>query len=273
MVETPRSKEALERLCSFLSSESNSIHDSSTLAGLFLSSPQKNVRTVEVEVAFMVSPLAHRVPLYFVVPHEVLPGSICIVTPPPQRKYKDKVLRLSEDGDAVAQRVKKVIDTKKLSMKFVDPVAVRALANSFDHFVLLGVKKYPPQLTGEFLGHQKPPVWVPRRGEFKEGLLKAVSTVVFPRRGHNAVTCRIGHTGLTLDQLNENLQSFLAQVTKHVQATNPESILHIRVAGTNKEGRRAGLPIFGHTFRIPRKVEEHESVKEEPKLKKTRKGD
>ncbi|ORC85504.1 uncharacterized protein TM35_000341160 [Trypanosoma theileri] len=271
MLETPRSKEALEKLCGFLSSEGNATKESNSLADLFTTSTQETVRSVEVEVAFLVSPPAHRVPLYFTLPYEVLPGTICVVTPSPQRKYKDKVLQLSEDGNPVAQRVKKVIDTKKLNMKFVDPVAVRALANSFDHFILFGVKKYPRQLTGEFLGHQKPPVWVPQRGGFKSNLLKAVNTVVFQRRGHNAVTCRIGHTGLSLDQLHENLQSFLAQMTSHAQGTIPEDILHIRVAGTNNMGKRAGLPIFVHTFQIPREVPENGG--EEPVTKKRRKDE
>ncbi|RNF09605.1 ribosomal protein L1-like protein [Trypanosoma rangeli] len=266
MMDTPRSKEALTKLCSFLSSDPGSAREKDVLGNLFSSSPETHFRGVEVEVAFLRAPAAHRVPLYFTLPQEVLPGTICVVTPPPQRKYKDKVLRLSEDGNAVAQRVKKVIDTQKLAMKFVDPVTVRALANSFDHFVLIGVKKYPFQLTGEFLGHQKPPVWMPLRGGLKETLLRAVKTVVFQRRGNSAITCSIGHTGLSLEQLHDNLQSLLAQMTSHVQAITPQDILHIRVAGTNAEGRRAGLPIFAHTFQIPREMPR--DCSEEPKTKK-----
>ncbi|EKG04355.1 hypothetical protein TCSYLVIO_004583 [Trypanosoma cruzi] len=266
MVETPRSKEALTKLCSFLAGDKSSKRENDILGDLFSSSTQTHFRSVDVEVTFLLSPVAHRVPLYFTVPHEVLPGTVCLVTPPAQRKYKDKILRLSEEGNSVAQRVKKVIDTKKLSTKFVDPVAVRALANSFEHFILFDVKKYPPQLTGEFLGHQKSPVWVSRRGGLREKLLSAVKTVVFQRRGNSAVTCRIGHTGLLLEQLHENLHSFLAQMTSHAQAATPQDILHIRVAGTNTDGRRAGLPIFSHTFQIPHKMPLDES--EGPKTKK-----
>ncbi|RNF25763.1 ribosomal protein L1-like protein [Trypanosoma conorhini] len=269
MVDTPRSKEALTKLCSFLTSDPAPTREKDVLGNLFSASPETEFQSVELEVAFLLSPAAHRVPLYFTLPHEVLPGTICLVTPPPQRKYKDEILRLSEDGSAVAQRVKKVIDTEKLGTKFVDPVTVRALANSFDHFVLIGVKKYPIQLTGEFLGHQKPPVWVPRRGGLRRKLLNAVRTVVFQRRGGSGVTCRFGHTGLSLEQLQDNLQSLLAQMTSHSQAITPQDILHIRVAGTNAEGRRAGLPIFVHSFQIPRKLPRTQS--EEPKAKKPKK--
>nr|CCC93936.1 conserved hypothetical protein [Trypanosoma congolense IL3000] len=266
-MEVPRSNEALKKLCDFLLQED---HDeaSDSLAGLFSAVPHKIFRRVDVEVLFLRSPVAHRVPLYFILPHEVHQGSICIVTPPPQRKYKDKVLRLSEDGDAVFQRVKKVIDTEKLNAKFTDPVAVRALSKSFVNFVVYGARKYPPQLTGEFLGHQKHPLWVAKRGAFSKGIHNAMRMTVVPRRGCANVTCPIGHAGLSVEQLNGNLRSFIKHLTTHSQAVTPGDILLLRVAGTDCKGRRAGLPIFCHTFKIPRRLPERENG--ERKVKKVR---
>ncbi|CBH15911.1 Ribosomal protein L1p/L10e family, putative [Trypanosoma equiperdum] len=267
-METPRSREALEKLCEFLLREAGHSEVSDTLEDLFATAPQKAFRKVDVEVAFLVSPVAHRVPLYYIVPHEIHQGSICIVTPPPQRRYKDEVLKLSEDGDAIFQRVKRVIDSNKLSVKFTHPVTVRALAKSFDNFFVYGVKKYPPQLTGEFCGHQRHPIWVPRRSPFAERIREAAKTVVVPRRGHNSVTCCIGHTGLSIEKLDENLRSFLTQLTNDPQGVTHENILRIRVMGMDYKNRCAGLPIFCHTFQIPRTLPEGEEEGRQTKKRK-----
>lgn len=244
-------KEALTKLCAFLSAGASDTGKNDVVADLFSPKGVSTAASVEVEVAFLMAPPAHRVPLYFVVPNEVMSGTICVVTPPPQRSFKDKVLALSEEGDDVALRVKRVIDTTKLGAKIVDPVAVRAFSKSYDNFVLYGVVKYPKQLTGEFLGHQKLPVWVAKKGSFEQSLHNATKTVVVARRGQNAVTCRVGHTGLTVEQLEENVKTLVEKLTRHPQGAALGQILHIRVAGTNGEGKRAGLPIYSHVFHFP----------------------
>ncbi|KAG8345550.1 putative Ribosomal protein L1p L10e family [Trypanosoma vivax] len=272
MLETPRLREALEKLSRFISSGKEPSKKHSTLDSLFTGTPQKAFQNVEVDVAYLVAPSVHRVPLYFDLPHEVLQGTMCIVTPPPQRKYKDVVLRLSEGGEDLFQRVKKVIDTKKLDMKFSDPVAVRALAKSFDHFVVVDAKTYPKQLTGEFIGHQRVPIWVSQRGGFAQSVRKAARTVVVPRRGHNCVSCLVGHTGLSLDELQENVEQFLNKLTSHPQGATPDSILHVRVAGKDCSGRRATLTIFCHQFEIPQGISEERDGEDGPKRKKAKKG-
>lgn len=243
-----QTSEAVEALFSFLESNTTTKATSDDVNNLFVPRKDASEISVDVEIAFLVAPTAHRVPLYFVVPNETVSGSICLVTPPPQRTFKDKVLELSNDGDAVAKRVKRVIDTRKLAAKVSDPVTVRAISKSYNNFVIYGTSKYPKQLSGEFLAHQRIPVWIAKKGSFTDSLHRAVRTVVVSRRGANAVTCRVGHTGLTKDQIVDNVQSFVEKFIKHPQGSPLENILHIRVAGTNTEGKRAGLPIYAHKF-------------------------
>lgn len=255
-------KEAVEKLCAFLTASSSTAAKTDCIENLFSAPVEERSHSVEVEVAFLTAPTAHRVPLYFVLPHEVMCGTICIVTPPPQRAIKNKVLELAEDCDPVAQRVKRVIDTKKLNAKFVDPVTVRAFAKSYDNFIVYGAHKYPAQLSGEFLGHQNCPVWIAKKGPFENSLHKATKTCVVSRRGNNAVTCRVGHTGMTVEQIEENVKALVEKLTKHPQGSSLDKVLHIRVAGTSSAGKRAGLPIYSHTFAFPAA---------EPPVKKTRK--
>ncbi|CCW70109.1 unnamed protein product [Phytomonas sp. Hart1] len=243
--------EALEKLCVFLQSSVRSDISLDTTQLLF--APQKEAKhlSVEVEVAFLSSPPPHRVPLYILLPHKVMRGSICLITPSPQHNFKDKILALSEDGNEIAQSVKRVIDTGKLRTKIVDPVSVRAFAKGYDNFVVYAVKKYPLQLTGEFLGHRRLPVWVSKKGPFVTSLSNATRTAVVSRRGNNSVTCCIGHTGLSVGQIDENIRTFVEKLTKHPQGVALKDVLHIRVAATNAKGVRAGFPIFGQTFTFP----------------------
>lgn len=215
---------------------------------LFAPVRESKCASIDVQLAFLVAPVAHRVPLYFTVPNETASGSLCVITPAPQRKYKDKVFALSEEGDAVAKRVRRVIDSQKLSAKVVGPVAVRAFAKSYDHFIVYGLHKYPPQLTGEFLEHRRIPVWVNQKGSFSEKLHTAVRTVVLPRRGDNSVTCRVGHTGLSVEQIVENIVAFVEKLVKSPEGAPLKNILHIRVSGTGANSKQVGLPIYGHTF-------------------------
>lgn len=266
-IDTATALEAIQKLCSFLNANAggarNGSHDShydnandsemdEDVSQLFAAPTTFKHSGVDVEIAFLRAPVAHRVPLYFILPHEVNAGSICLITPPPQRMYKNKILALvDEKQDAVAARVARVIDSRKLNAKVSDPVTTRAFVKSFDNFVVYGVRKYPQQLTGEFVGHHRLPVWVARKGSFETTLHHAVKTAVVPRRGQNAVTCHVGHTGLTPTQLADNVAAFVQKFTHHHQAVPMKHILHIRVAGANSQGQRIGLTIFSHVFRFP----------------------
>ncbi|EPY34788.1 hypothetical protein STCU_01314 [Strigomonas culicis] len=242
--------EAVQKLVAFLKSGQDARQPEGDVNMLFTSSSEEKQASVEIEVAFITSPVAHRVPLYFVVPHEIMLGTICLITNPPQDSYERKVLALAEDSDPIAQRVKRIMDTKNLNAKINDPVSVRAFSKSYDNFILYDVKKFPKQLTGEFLGHQRLPVWIAKSANLSEALTTASKTVVVPRRGANAAVCRVGHTGLSVSQLEENITVFIDSLVQSPRGCRAADILHIRVAGTNAAGKRAGLPIFGHPFEL-----------------------
>lgn len=285
-----RVEEAATKLKAFLEASSKGSEGEdvveSTLS-LFSVAPTKTSRAIDLDIAFLVAPRPHRVPLYFTVPHEVHTGSICVVTKPPQRTYKDIVLKAQEEGDdatlKVVERVKKVIDATKLKAKFSDPVTMRALANSFDNFFLYKVDKFPEQLSGEFLGRHAQPVWMPK-GSFLGSLAAACKTAVVPRRGYDNITVRIGHTGLTAEQLAENINSFVSQLSESRDGVPFEAMLQIRVSGTDATGRRAALPVFTHNYdsthpgvlapavaATPMKKGAQGSGEEEPSAKRRRK--
>lgn len=274
-------------MCAYLKKNANTESggkndDVDDVEQLFAPQRQQLSVGVDVEIAFIVSPLAHRVPLYFTVPHQIMCGSICLITPTPQRAFKDKVQALVDNGDAVATRVARVIDTKKLSEKVSTPVAKRAFANSYDNFVLYGIHKYPHQLCGEFFVHRRNPVWIPKKHLLDRALSDAVKTVVALRRGDNPISCRVGHTGMSTAQLVENIESFVRQFTTHSQGISLNGILHIRVAGTNAQHKRVGLTIYSHTFKSIRRsdgdtdtteAEPRETTTEESRPSKRRKSE
>jgi hypothetical protein len=243
----PRCAEAVAALLTFATEDGALAPKPVTTMSLF-SAPQSEAhRPVDVELTFVTAPKPHRVPMYFQLPHEVLDGTVCVITNPPQRRYKDIVQRAAEEGDPIAQRIKKVSDTKKLSAKFSEPAAVRALAHSFDHFVAFQLRKFPAQLTGEFLSHQKHPVFV-FDGPFMKAMNQAMRTAVCPRRGFSAVTIRIGHLGSTAGQLEDNVRSLLNQLTESREGVQWSDILSIRVAACRKDNVRAQLPIYAHAY-------------------------
>lgn len=241
-------EEAVKKLVAFLAAEEDKSAPTGDVEELFAPARESRCVPVDVQLAFLVAPTAHRVPLYFTVPHETTNGSLCLITPAPQRKYKDKVFALSEEGDDVAKRVRRVIDSQKLSAKVVGPVALRAFAKSYDHFIVYGLHKYPAQLSGEFLEHRRIPVWVNKKGSFAQKLHTAVRTVVLPRRGDNAVTCRVGHTGQSVQEIVENIAAFVEKFVASPEGAPLKNILHIRVCGTGPHSKQVGLPIYGHTF-------------------------
>jgi hypothetical protein len=272
-MDVPQLDAALAALLKFQTAASCAPAPTSTLS--LFASPMEGKRpaSVDVEVSFRIAPAVHRVPLFFRLPHQVLNGTICLVTPSPQRKYKDTILAATADQDKIATQVRKTMDTIKLKAKFTDVVSLRALSKSFDHFVCYNLNKYPKQLTGEFLNHQSIPVWIPKApGGVLQALKTAVNTVVVPRRGHSNVTCTVGSIELTALQLKENILTFLKLLTGHEQGSPMENILTVRVAGANKDGKRATLTVYCHNFvkNLPAPPAAHAEETEEPKKKKRR---
>lgn len=49
----------------------------------------------------------------------------------------------------------------------------------------------------------------------------------------------------------DNINAFLRKFISHPQGAPLEHILHIRVASSHRNGRRVGLPIYGHKFIFP----------------------
>lgn len=248
-IELPRCLEAATKLLSFVgqSSGTTAAAPSTSALSLFAAPTAATATPIDLEVAFVLAPVPHRVPLFFTLPHEVNDGSICVVTKPPQRKYKDLITKAQEEGNPVAMRVKKVIDSSKLEKKFQDPVAMRALAKSFDHFVTYKLSRYPKLLTGEFLHHQSLPVWA-SNDQFVPALEGATRTAVVPRRGFDSVTVRVGHVGLTAAQIAENVESLVGQLLASADGCTVDAVLQIRLAGKNAAGKRAALPLYSHDF-------------------------
>lgn len=244
-----RAEEAITKLLKFVSDSKKEEEPTNSTLSLFSAPPSAGqVRSVDLDISFVTALRPHRVPLFITLPHEVHSGSICVVTKPPQRTFKDLVIKAQEeDANPVAQRIRKVIDVKKLDAKFKDPVSLRALANSFDHFFVYKAPQYPKALAGEFLHHQHTPVWAPK-GTFMDSMLKATRTVVIPRRGYDNVTVSIGHTGLTSHQLLDNYKHLLQELLNHPDGTAPQGMLQIRVAATDAKGRRAALPVWVHDY-------------------------
>lgn len=53
------------------------------------------------------------------------------------------------------------------------------------------------------------------------------------------------------EDIVDNITVFLHKFTSHPQGAPLEHILHIRVASSHRNGRRVGLPIYGHKFIFP----------------------
>ena len=158
-----KTEEAVRTLVDFLAADAGKSAPSDDVNELFAPASENKCVPVDLQLAFLVAPAAHRVPLYFTVPHETVSGSLCLITPAPQRKFKDKVFALSEDGDAVAKRVRRVIDSQKLAAKVVGPVAVRAFAKSYDH---LRAAQVPAAADGRVPGASPHPCLGEPQGQF-----------------------------------------------------------------------------------------------------------
>ena len=266
----PQLDAAISALLKFQCAKSSVPTSASTLS-LFGAPPDsKRASSVDVEVSFRVAPSVHRVPLFLQLPNQVLNGTVCLITPSPQRKYKDVIMAATAEQDKVASQVRKTMDTIKLKAKFSDVVSLRALAKSFDHFVCYNLRKYPKQLTGEFLNHQTIPVWTPKDTGVLQAVKSALNTAVVPRRGHSNITCAVGSTDLTAAQLKENITTFLKYLTTHSQGSSVDDILTVRIGGANKEGKRATLTVYCHNFVKELVPQSAAPEAEEPKKKKRR---
>jgi hypothetical protein len=244
-----RTEEAITKLLKFVA-DSTPVESTtqSTLSLFAQPATAGQVRSIDLDISFVTAPRTHRVPLFITLPNEIHSGSICVVTKPPQRTFKDLVIKAQEeDANPIAQRIRKVIDVKKLDAKFKDPVALRALANSFDHFFVYKAPQYPKALAGEFLHHQRTPVWAPK-GSFMDSMAAATRTAVITRRGFDNVTVSIGHTGLSVAQLVENYNALLQELLQNADGVTADALLQIRVAATDAKGRRAALPIWVHDY-------------------------
>jgi ribosomal protein L1 len=204
--------------------------------------PQSPHHPIQIEVSFLRAPKPSRVPMLFKLPHEVLSSNnICLITPEPQRKYKDQLT--AEGADGV---VTKVMDVVKLQGKFANPIARRSLAKSFDaFFVHSDLEAFPSLLTGEFLTWQTP-VWMDHDAKSLAGKVAATRRMaVMPRRGFDYASVTIGHTGLNENEILDNFKSFADQLKS---ADDSMRVLGLRLAVVNSKKRRIALPVYAHQF-------------------------
>jgi hypothetical protein len=198
-------------------------------------------KPIFLEIAFLRAPPTHRVPLFLELEHPIVDAqSVCLVVPPPQRKWKDEVAASS------ISIVKKVIDTKKLEAKFSEPVARRSLATAFDVFMVHPlVKSYPKLLTGEFLDRHRP-VWIPT-GPLPAAVNSGLRTAVVPRRGHSTITVQVGHSKLSSESVEANVLSFQKQLLPWL--TNGDAdILSVAVSSVGPSGSKVVLPFYAKNF-------------------------
>ena len=201
-------------------------------------------RSVSVEVTFLRAPQPNRVPLYFDLPHEIHSrGSICLITPAPQRQYKEELETKQAD-----QSVSKVMDVVKLNAKYTNAVARRALAKAFDvFFVHSDVKEYPQLLTGEFLTRQTP-VWMDSKpGDLVDRIARTKCRAVCPRRGYDNCSIAVGDADMSVEQIEANVQALLDGLAAELDG-GWKDILSVRVSASNKAGQRVALPVYAHDF-------------------------
>lgn len=210
-----------------------------------LFAPQKSqARAVSVDVSFCRAPQPNRVPLYVELPNPIYADAkICLITPAPQRKYKEELQEAQAD-DAVT----KVMDVTKLEAKYSNPVARRALAKAFDvFFVHSDVETYPKLLTGEFLSRQTP-VWMSTRpGTLVEKIAVTKRIAVCPRRGYDNVSVVFGHAAMSADELEANLNAVVDGIVASLES-GWKDILSLRVSTANAAGQRVALPVYAHDF-------------------------
>jgi ribosomal protein L1 len=198
-------------------------------------------RAIQVELSFIRAPVPNRVPLYLRLPHDTIDTqNVCLVTPVPQRDYKEQL-----QG---SQSVAKVVDIAKLTAKYSNPVARRALAKAFDaFFVHCDLEKFPELLTGEFLSRQTP-VWLDSApGTLEEKIAATRKLAVCPRRGFDNVAISVAHCGMGPDAIADNVFAALDNLVSHLEG-GWKDILSARLSTSNADGQRVALPIYAHDF-------------------------
>lgn len=241
-IRTDLIEQAARALSAFTAASSTSAQPETSVLSLF-EAPAQTKRPIIVEISFLKAPTPNRVPMYFKLPHEIVESrNICLITPAPQRKYKDQ---LADEG--IETSVAKVIDVVKLQAKFSNPVARRALAKSFEaFFVHSDVSEFPDILTGEFLTWQTP-VWMDPASKSLDTKIKATRCMaVVPRRGFDNVSVVVGNSGQSVDEIVSNTESLCKQLGEACEGAN--CILSIRLAASNTRGQRVALPFFAHRF-------------------------
>lgn len=267
---TEQFEAAVKALTSFASQENGKKVVESNALALFSASDQSGTsnRPLNFEVNFLQAPIPNRVPLYWDMPHRIWgESSVCLIVPEPQEKYQEILLKTD-----AAHCVKKVIDVAKLKGQFAEPVALRALAKSFDVFLVHpSITEYPTLLTGQFLKWHSP-IWMPNAKDGKmhkklnnprvtddeltelgsslAGLVeKSLFRTVIPRRGFNDVSFRIGHTGMAAGEVAANAAFCLEQL-----AQLDCQLLGVRLSTSKTSGQRLALPI--HAAKICFSVED-----------------
>jgi ribosomal protein L1 len=242
----PRMQEAFKALLAFVQKSTvNTVPEEGTSAALFGAARASTPHWVFVDLSYIRPPEPHRVPIRTALPHPFLDAaeSICVVTPPPQRQYKDELIASGKQPD----NVRKIIDVKKLDAKFSDPVAKRALSRNFDCFMVdHHIRNYPSVLQGEFCGNHTP-ILLKRNTPLPEAIEEGLRTAVLVRRGDQTASVCVGHKNMKPAELAANAHALLDDIVQWLEG-GWEAIHSVRLSNSAKGCRRIGLPVYSHNF-------------------------
>jgi len=175
------------------------------------------------------------------VPHRIQPDDVevCLITPEPQRKFKDLVAKHNLDY------VKRVIDIRKLRKKFKSHQEKRTLARSYDLFLCeQKLWSFMPKALGKpFFDIRKEPLCV-GLSRMPGCLNRALECTSWHWKEEVNISIRVAPVeGFTAEQVAQNVWRVLDSIVRNC----PSGWLDINSAGI-KGPRTPALTIYAHDF-------------------------
>lgn len=228
----PRAVEAAEKLLAFLASKEKDTRNLLT---------EREYLTLTVGFRQSI-PGRHKSTRSVVkLPHRIIPddAEVCLITPEPQRKFKDLVAKHDLDF------VKRVIDIRKLRKKFKSFQEKRTLARSYDLFLCESkLWSFIPKALGQpFFDIGKEPLCV-GLSRMPGSLTRALETTSWHWKHEINISVRIAPSeGFTAKQVAENAWRVLDSIVRNC----PSGWLDINSAAI-KGGQTPALVIYSHDF-------------------------